>query len=81
MEDRRLSLLIDFIERGEKSCKETSENKQNRQSLRDYYLGKANAFGEVSDSLRRLKTTNDGNSIDNSNRGDSIDDVFAAIGQ
>lgn len=47
MEDRRLSLLIDFIERGEKSCKEASENKQNRQSLRDYYLGKANAFGEV----------------------------------
>lgn len=58
MEDRRLSLLIDFIERGEKSCKEASENKQNWQSLRDYYLGKANAFGEVLGFLETLKNDN-----------------------
>nr|DAK90143.1 MAG TPA: hypothetical protein [Caudoviricetes sp.] len=56
MEDRKISLLVEFIERGEKSCKEASENKQNRQSLRDYYLGKANAFREVLGFIKALKS-------------------------
>lgn len=55
MDDRKLSLLIDYIKRGEKSCKEAAENPLNRQPPRFYYMGKANAFSEVLELLEALK--------------------------
>lgn len=55
MEDRRLSLLLDYVKRGEKSCTEAAGNQQNPQSLRFYYLGKATSFNEVIGFLEALE--------------------------
>lgn len=45
--ENRLSLLFDYVKRGEKSCKEAAANQQNPQPLRSYYMGKATSFNEV----------------------------------
>ena len=55
MEDRRLSLLLDYVKRGEKSCNEAAANQQNPQPLRSYYMGKATSFNEVIGFLEALE--------------------------
>ena len=66
------------------------EDNRNPDLLKEYYRGTAKAFREIlefidedglSGPITQIKATNNANSIDNSNRGDSIDVVFAAIGQ
>lgn len=90
MEKERLNDILDFARKGEIFCRKISEDNRNPDLLKEYYRGKAKAFREIlefideegiSGPITQIKVTNNGNSIDNSNRGDSIDDVFAAIGQ
>lgn len=90
MEKKRLNDILYFARKGEIFCRKISEDNRNPDLLKEYYRGKAKAFREIlefideeglSGPITQIKATDNGNSIDNSNRGDSIDVVFAAIGQ
>lgn len=86
MEKERLNDILDFARKGEIFCRKISEDNRNPDLLKEYYRGKAKAFREIlefideegiSGPITQIKVTNNENSIDNSNRGDGIDIVFA----
>lgn len=86
MEKERLNNILDFARKGEIFCRKISEDNRNPDLLKEYYRGKAKAFREIlefideegiSGPITQIKVTNNENSIDNSNRGDGIDIVFA----
>lgn len=56
MEDRKTSLLIDYIERGEKASEKAVADLLLPEPLCTYYRGKADAFREVLGFVKALKS-------------------------
>ncbi len=56
MEDRKISLLIDYIERGEKESEKAVADLLLPEPLCPYYRGKADAFREVLGFVKALKS-------------------------
>lgn len=46
--------LLDYVQRGEKRCKEAAENPLNEEPVSSYYRGKAKAFSEVMEFLKLI---------------------------
>lgn len=46
--------VVDYVQRGKKSCEEAAENLLNKEPVSSYYMGKAKAFSEVLEVLEFL---------------------------
>lgn len=58
--------VVDYVQRGKKSCEDAAENLLNQEPVKSYYMGKAKAFSEVLKFLElidkmkvRIKKLND----------------------
>jgi hypothetical protein len=47
MDDEMLLRVVDYVQRGKKSCEDAAENLLNHEPALSYYRGKAKAFSEV----------------------------------
>lgn len=47
MDSEMLLRVMDYVQRGKKSCEEAAENLLNHEPAKSYYMGKAKAFSEV----------------------------------
>lgn len=66
MDDEMLLRVVDYVQRGKKSCEDAAENLLNHEPALSYYMGKAKAFSEVLGFLElidkmkvRIKKLND----------------------
>lgn len=66
MDDEMLLRVVDYVQRGKKSCEDAAENLLNHEPALSYYRGKAKAFSEVLSFLElidkmkvRIKKLND----------------------
>ena len=66
MDDEMLLRVVDYVQRGKKSCEDAAENLLNHEPALSYYRGKAKAFSEVLKFLElidkmkvRIKKLND----------------------
>lgn len=66
MDDEMLLRVVDYVQRGKKSCEDAAENLLNHEPALSYYRGKAKAFSEVLGFLElidkmkvRIKKLND----------------------
>ena len=66
MDDEMLLRVVDYVQRGKKSCEDAAENLLNHEPALSYYSGKAKAFSEVLGLLElidkmkvRIKKLND----------------------
>lgn len=66
MDDEMLLRVVDYVQRGKKSCEDAAENLLNQEPVKSYYMGKAKAFSEVLKFLElidkmkvRIKKLND----------------------
>lgn len=54
MDAEMLLRVVDYVQRGKKSCEDAAENLLNHEPALSYYRGKAKAFSEVLEFLELI---------------------------